>query len=166
MTTEQKNRIAEIDSQIASLMKEKETINPYSNLKSFSNKNFGEAWSEPHILARCPSFTKVDSKGYDFVSDGLGKVEVKSCRLPATTVNQCHPNDCDYFLFALYDCDECEDHLYLVPSENFMEFSPTVQHDRGESGCYSMSLKTKKRQELLKQYKVSYNELELRAANN
>lgn len=43
MTAEQKNRIAEIDSQIASLMKEKETINPYSNLKSFSNKNFGEA---------------------------------------------------------------------------------------------------------------------------
>ena len=163
MTKEQKERIIEIDAQIASLMKEKEVINPYANLKSFSNKNFGEAWSEPHILAHCPSFTKVDSKGYDFTSKGLGKVEVKSCRLPATTVNQCHPNDCDYFLFALYDCEECEDHLYLVPSKNFMDFSPIAQHDRGESGCYSMSLKTKKRQELLKHYKIDYISLEAQA---
>lgn len=165
MTSAQKARLAEIDSLIAQLQQEKESINPYSNLKSYPNKSFGEGWSEPHILARCPSFLRADSKGYDFESAGLGRTEVKSCRLPATTVNQCHPQDCDNFLFAFYDCDECEDYLYLIPSKDFMKFGPSAQHDRTGESCYSMSLSTKKRQALLQDYKITYEELELRAAN-
>lgn len=45
-----------------------------------------------------------------------------------------------------------------------MAFNPSAQHDRGNESCYSMSLGTKKRKELLEKYKISYQELELRAA--
>lgn len=165
MTAENKKRLAEIDALIAELKAEKEAIHPYANLKDFSNKSFGEAWSEPHILARCPSFERIDAKGYDFYSPALGKVEVKSCRLPANTVNQCHPNDCDWFLFALYDCEEDEDYLYLVPSNDFMDLNPSAQHDRGESGCYNMQIWTKARKKILEEkYRISYEELEKRAS--
>ncbi len=157
-----KKKLAEIDSQIELLKKKKESINPYSNLKSYNNKKFGEEWSEPHIIDNCPIFEIIDGKGYDFYNKKLGRIEVKSCRLPATTVNQCHPNDCDYFLFVFYDCDNYEDYLFLVPSKDFVEkFEPTPQHDRHKmtASCFNVSLGTSRRKELIKQYKVTYESL-------
>lgn len=144
MNNVQKARIAEINALIEKLMAEREAINPYANLKSISNKEFGEAWSEPEIIKHCPSFEQRDEKGWDLWSKALGRVEVKSTRLPCQqiTFNQCHPRDCDYFLFVLYDTEEAEAIRYLVPAKDFFDFSVTVQHDRKskeEASCFSMS---------------------------
>ena len=162
LSDQDKQIISDIDKQIQELQEKKKKINPYSVLKSYSNKMFGEQWSEPHILKYCPSFERINGKGYDFYNPKLGKVEVKSCRLPATTVNQCHPQDCDYFLFVFYDCENYEDYLYLVPSNIFIkEFSPSVQHDRklDDPSCYNVNLGTKNRLKKLQEYKTSYEEL-------
>lgn len=160
VTTVEKNRLIEIDNLIAQLMAERETINPYANLKSISNKEFGEAWSEPEIIRHCPSFCRVDEKGWDLWSESLGRVEVKSSRLPCKqiTFNQCHPKDCDYFLFVLYDTVEGEAYKYLVPAKRFFDFSITVQHERKtkeEASCFSMSGSSKTNKEKLAEFFIS-----------
>ena len=153
-----KERIAEIRKQIASLKAEMETLNPYANLKELSNKSFGEQWSEPYICSKCPSFEKKDQKGWDLWSEALGKVEVKSCRLPCEiTFNQCHPYDCDYFLFVEYDTEDPAEYIFLVPSKDFFSFSHTTQHERKskeEAECFSMSGSSKHNKELLENYRV------------
>ena len=159
MTIEQKNRLIEINKTIEALMAEREAINPYANLKAISNKAFGEAWSEPEIIRHCPSFTQCDEKGWDLWSDALGKVEVKSSRLPCRqiTFNQCHPRDCDYFLFVLYDTEEADVIIYLVPAKRFFDFSITVQHDRKskeEASCFSMSGSNLTNQAKLKEFLI------------
>ena len=95
ITKEQQQRIKELDEQIEILIQEKEKINPYSNLKSLSNKEFGEGFSENLIARQCPQLIHVSGKGYDFLSDKIGKIEVKSSRLPCKhiTLNQLHPKD-------------------------------------------------------------------------
>ena len=160
MNAIQKNRIAEIDRLIAELKAEKESLNPYANLKDLSNKSFGEAWSEPFIISRCPSFIQKDEKGWDLWSNALGRVEVKSSRLPCKqiTFNQCHPKDCDYFLFVLYDTEEGEETIYLVPAADFYKFSITVQHSREskeEASCFSMSGSSAGNKKKLQEYKIA-----------
>ena len=126
MTTEQKKlRIIEIDKMIEALKEERMQLNPYANLKDLSNKSFGEGWSEPFICSKCPSFEQKDQKGWDLWSSALGRVEVKSTRLPCTSItfNQCHPYDCDYFLFVEYDTINITEHIFLVPSKDFFLFS-------------------------------------------
>ena len=166
MTIAEKNRIIEIDNLIKELMAEKEALNPYANLKSINNKEFGESWSEKEIVKHCPSFERRDEKGWDLWSDSLGRVEVKSSRLPCSqiTFNQCHPKDCDYFLFVLYDTIEGEPIIYLVPSNKFFDFSVTVQHERKtkeEASCFSMSGSSVKNSAKLLDYKINnWEELE------
>lgn len=166
MNPVQKARIAEIDRLIAELKAEKESLNPYANLKDLGNKNFGEAWSEPFIVSKCPSLIQKDEKGWDLWSESLGRIEVKSSRLPCRqiTFNQCHPKDCDYFLFVLYDTEEGGEIIYLIPAADFYEFSITVQHSREsreEASCFSMSGSSIGNREKLQKYRIaSWEDLE------
>ena len=161
-----KNRIAEIDKMIEELKAEKLRLNPFANLKDLSNKAFGEQWSEPYICSKCPSFIQKDQKGWDLWSNKLKRVEVKSSRLPCAqiTFNQCHPYDCDYFLFVEYDTITADVHLFLVPSSDFFLFSTGVQHTRNsreEAECFTLSGTTRKNQILLEKYRInSWEELE------
>ena len=84
-------RITEIDIQIAILQEEKARLlgielksNPYMNLKSMANKSFGEGWSEVWVANKCPSLVSDRHPGYDFISKHLGRVELKSTRLPVS----------------------------------------------------------------------------------
>ena len=156
MTQQERERLVEIDRLIEQLKAEKAAINPYANLKDFNNKTFGEAWSEPYICSQCPSFQRKDQKGWDLWSEALGRVEVKSSRLPCTqiTFNQCHPYDCDYFLFVEYDTEEVTESIFLVPSSDFFNFSISVQHSRHEANCFTLSGTTKHNVALLEKYRV------------
>ena len=158
-----KERIIEIRKQIAELEKELITLNPYAGLKSLSIKAFGEEWSEPWILQHCPNFTRDNGRGHDFYSEKLGRVEVKSARLPLKqiTFNQIHPYDCDYFLFVLYDTEEGGETIYLVSSKDIIDktkFSLSIQHQRvenkEEANCFTMGM-TKKNKAALENYKVA-----------
>lgn len=162
LSIEQKQRLSEIDKEIEILLAEKEQINPYANLKSLANKAFGEGWSEPHILEHCPQLHWERGKGYDFYSNKIGKIEVKSSRLPCKqiTFNQLHPSDCDYFLFVLYDTENAEATIYLISSTDIVEKCRyTAQHDRNDiPSCFSMSYKTN--QNILENYRIkSWDEL-------
>lgn len=162
LSESEKQKLYDIDKQIQELENEKNKINPYNYLRNLKNKEFGEKWSELHILEQCPNLERVDSKGYDFYNKNLGKIEVKSFRLPASTANQCHLKECDYFLFAFYDIEECEDYLYLVPSNDLNEqkFSMSSQHDRNlVPTCFNINFETKRNKKGLQEYKISYEEL-------
>ena len=160
-------RICEIKKQIEQLKQELFELNPYAGLKEMSNKVFGEEWSESHIIQNCPNLTRVDGKGYDLYSQRLGRIEVKSSRLPCKqiTFNQVHPYDCDYFLFALYETEEGYARLYLVPSKDLLNetlFSMSGQHERPEAGkytCFSMQANTKKNSKTLENYRITWEEL-------
>lgn len=133
-------------------------LNPYARLKQMSNKEFGEQWSETYILSKIPHFQKDNSRGYDFLHPILGKVEVKSCRLPCSSItyNQCHPDECDHFLFVNYDTLNGSEIVYLVPSidiSNETIFSKSKQHSR-EGGCYTISGSTRKNATALSHYKI------------
>lgn len=135
-------------------------INPYGNLKSLSNKAFGEEWSEPYILSQVPALKKDNSAGHDMFSEKYGRVEVKSTRLPLTqiTYNQCHPYECEYFLFVNYDTEKGGEEIFFVPSKDILSeslFSKSKQHSRKEEGCYTVSGSTKKNKQSLSQYRFS-----------
>lgn len=164
-------RIIEIEAQISALQEEKnrllslESHNPYLSLIEMQPKFFGE-WSEKYICDKCPSLDRRNQKGWDLWSDTLGRVEVKSCRWYSDkdkgTVNQCHPNDCDYFLFMFYKPYEGTEEIYLVPSKDFLDFGASPQHGRDEdAACYNVRLKAKKRIPLMEKYRISnWKELE------
>ena len=168
------DRIIEIDSLIASLQEEKARLlgieiknNPYLDLKSLSNKSFGEGWSEPWVSKHCPSLISNRHPGYDFTSITLGRVELKSSRLPLKqiTYNQCHPHDCDYFLFVDYNTETGTEDIFLMPSDNFLELKPSIQHERksaDEGACFSASgCSCKRNKNILEKYRVSsWEELE------
>ena len=166
ITIEQKKRIEELNKIIQDCKAEINSINPYYSLKEMSNKEFGEKWSENQIIKNCSSFEKVDSKGYDLFCKKLGRVEVKSSRLPCSqiTFNQCHPKDCDYFLFVLYNTQEMSEDIFLVPSIDFMDdsiFTKTSQHDRGAGNCFSMNADSIKNKNSLEKYRIeNFSELE------
>lgn len=163
LSESEKQEVYDIDRQIQKLQNKKLKINPYSCLKNLSGKAFGEEWSELHILKQCPKLERDNSKGHDFYNKNLGKIELKSFRIPSTssTANQCYPKECDYFLFAFYDVEEYEDYLYLISSNDLVrEFSTSPQHDRNLiPSCFSVRLTTKKNKEKLQKYKISYEEL-------
>ena len=150
---------ARIDAEIAAL-------NPYAGLKMLSNKEFGEGWSEPWILEHCPALKRNNGRGHDLYSKKLGRIEVKSTRLPCKqiTFNQIHPHDCDTFLFVLYNTESGTEEIFLVPSLDLInQFSLSVQHQRVDNGeeanCFTMGM-TKKNKALLEGYRTaSWEEL-------
>jgi hypothetical protein len=172
MNEQIKARIQEIDELIAKLKAEKECLNPYGNLKDLGNKYFGETWSEEYICSKVPAFTRCDQKGWDLSSSVLGRVEVKSSRLPCKqiTFNQCHPYECDYFLFVEYDTEEIIEHIFLVPAADFFLFGVSKQHTRNtdeEAECFTLSGTTKKNKELLENYRIkNWAELNRLAGGN
>lgn len=171
-------RIAEIDILIAQLQEEKARLlgieletNPYANLKTLGNKAFGEGWSEPWVASKCPSLVQDRHTGYDLVSEALGRVELKSTRLPLTkiTYNQCHPGDCDYFLFIDYNTVDGTEDIFLMPSTDFHLIHPSVQHGRNsEAQCYSATgCSCKRNAAILENYRVNgWEELEKIAGGN
>ena len=164
-------RIAEIDIEIARLQEEKARllgielqINPYANLKTLSNKAFGEGWSEPWVASKCPSLIQDRHAGYDLTSEVLGRVELKSTRLPLAskiTYNQCHPNDCDYFLFIDYNTIDGTEDIFLMPSADFQLLHPSQQHGRNDL-CYSATgCSSKRNAAILENYRINgWEELE------
>lgn len=158
MTNEQKQRYNELLQIIHAAEEELIQLNPYARLKQMSNKEFGEQWSESYILSKVPHFKKDNGLGHDFIHPILGKIEVKSCRLPCSTItyNQCHPDECDHFLFVNYDTIDGTETIYLVPSidiSNDKIFSKSKQHSR-EGGCYTVSGSTWKNAAALENYKI------------
>ena len=169
MTLEEKNEYETLNQLIAQYKQRMTELNPFANLKDMSNKEFGETWSENYICTRVSSFERKDEKGWDLYSPALGRVEVKSTRLPCKqiTFNQCHPYDCDYFLFVEYDTIEGDVFMFLVPSSDFFEFNPSVQHTRSnkeDADCFTMSGCSRSNVYNLQKYRVSsWEELEQRA---
>lgn len=102
MTAQELTRLKKIRATIAAFQEEGRVIvskyNPYYNLKTYSNKKFGEEWAEQYVVSKCPSLESKRGRGYDFICY-LEKIGLKSSRLPLKriTYNRCHPSDCDYF---------------------------------------------------------------------
>lgn len=144
MIPEKEKRLKEIRKLIAELQEEERILasedNPYYNLKSYSNKKFGEEWAERYVHSKCPSLEMKRGKGYDFICS-LGKIELKSSRLPlkSITYNQCHPFDCDYFLFINFNTETGSEEIYFVPSARFSELHYSQQHSRNDESCYCVS---------------------------
>lgn len=158
MTEAQSKRYNELLQIIQNAEEELIQLNPYARLKQMSNKEFGEQWSESYILSKVPQFKKDNGLGHDFMHSILGKIEVKSCRLPCSTItyNQCHPEECDHFLFVNYNTNNGTETIYLVPSidiSNDKFFSKSKQHSR-EGGCYTVSGSTRKNAAALENYKI------------
>lgn len=154
-------RIREIKAQIELLKRELSELNPYAGLKELSNKEFGETWSEAWIIKQCQNLIKDNGRGHDLYGKNLGHIEVKSTRLPCKqiTFNQIHPEDCDVFLFVLYNTEDGTEELFLVPSNDLVvRFSLSVQHQRVDNGekanCFTMSM-TKNNKALLEEYRIS-----------
>lgn len=167
-----KTRIQEIKEQIEALKAELVILNPYAGLKEMSNKKFGEEWSESWILQHCPSLKKDNGRGHDIFGKNLGRVEVKSTRLPCKqiTFNQIHPYDCDYFLFVLYDTENATEEIFLVPSSDIIDtqkFSLTVQHQRVDNkekaNCFTMTMTIKNKMSLEAYRLASWEELNVKA---
>ena len=65
-------------------------------------------------------------------SEKYGRVEVKSARLPLKTItyNQCHPYECEYFLFVNYDTENGGEEIFFIPSKdiinNILEWKKVV----------------------------------------
>lgn len=149
MTPEERIEFENNQKEIERLLERQKQLNPYYGLKLMSNKEFGEQWSEPYILLQCSNLQKDNSRGHDFYNEKFGRIEVKSSRLPnkGITYNQCHPYECEYFLFVNYNTIDGSEQIYFVPSEKVLDsslFSITKQHSRDEGTCYSMSGSTKK----------------------
>lgn len=140
-------------------------LNPYGNLKNLSNKAFGEEWSEQYILSQVPSLRKDNSAGHDMFSEKYGRVEVKSARLPLKTItyNQCHPYECEYFLFVNYDTENGGEEIFFVSSKDIINeqlFSKSKQHSRMEESCYTISGSTKKNKQSFARYRfMTFSEL-------
>ena len=150
--------VSELKKIIADCKKRICEINPYGNLKEMSNKEFGEGWSEKYILSKVPLLKKDNSIGHDMFSEKYGRIEVKSARLPLTTItyNQCHPYECEYFLFVNYDTENGGEEIFFVPSKDILNeelFSKSKQHSRTEESCYTISGSTKKNKQSLTQYR-------------
>lgn len=90
---ERRKELIEIDKKIEALMARKLELNPFAELKSMSNKQFGEQWSESYIREKCPNLIKNNGRGHDVITMNGEKWEIKSIRLPCknTAFNQCHP---------------------------------------------------------------------------
>lgn len=144
MTIEEKRRLGEIRVTIAALQEEEKQIiskyNPYYNLKSYSNKKFGEEWAEQYVHSKVSSLEMKRGKGYDFICR-LGKIELKSSRLPLKqiTYNQCRPLDCDCFLFINFDTENGGEEIYFIPSACFDKLHYSQQHSRNDETCYCVS---------------------------
>lgn len=172
MTAEQKARLIEINKQIQALQKERELINPFANLKALPNKAFGEGWSEPYIVNQCPNLMRDNGRGHDLQAITGELWEVKSSRLPCASItfNQCHPYECDKFLFVLYNTLEGEVIIYLVPSKDIKErFSYSRQHthisSNEEADCISVRYSGDNKKLLEEYYRVKdFEELNRLAA--
>ena len=161
MTEAQKIRIAEINTQIAVLQAEKAALNPYAGLKDMSPKKFGEQWSESWIRSQCSNLTQNNGSGHDLLAANGELWEVKSSRLPCgeITFNQCHPYECDRFLFVLYDTMTGDETIYLVPAADIKaKFCYSRQHGHGtckeDADCISVGYGKTNRELLEKNYKV------------
>lgn len=157
--------VSELRQIIAECEKRISELNPYGNLKSLSNKAFGEEWSEPYILSQVPALRKDNSAGHDMFSEKYGRVEVKSARLPLKTItyNQCHPYECEYFLFVNYDIENGGEEIFFIPSRDIINeqlFSKSKQHSRIEESCYTISGSTKKNKQSFSKYRfMTFSEL-------
>ena len=156
MNNTDKQRLIEIDKEIKRLLEEHESRNPFSKLKMLSNKDFGEKFSDKDVLDRCPNLFKDNSAGHDLRTLNGETWEVKSCRLPLKqiTFNQCHIYECDKFLFLLYDTEEADVSIYLVPAKDIVKFSPSSQHVRGSLDCCTIGWRKKTRLEEEEKYRI------------
>ena len=157
-------RLKELDESIAKLQKEKMELNPFANLKSMANKAFGE-WSEEYVVSKVKNIVIRHGVGKDLYSEKLGRIEVKSTRsVKGITFNQIKPDYSDYHLFVIYDIDNIDTILYLVPNKLFnSELSISKQHNYdGDGNCYTMR-DTKNNLHILEQYKISWEELDAKA---
>ena len=86
------------------------------------------------------------------------------------TFNQCHPYECDKFLFVLYDTIEGEVIIYLVPSKDIKEkFHYSRQHTHAaakeDADCISITYSVANRKILEENYRVKdFEELNRLAA--
>ena len=162
MTNAEKARLREINEQIAVLMKEKAALNPYAGLKDMSNQEFGQGWSENWIRSKCSNLTKYNGSGHDLLAINGELWEVKSSRLPCkkTAFNQCHPYRCNRFLFVVYDTENGEETIYLVPAEDIKKkFHYYCQHSyevsKEETDCVIVPYNTFNKKILEGNYKVN-----------
>lgn len=167
MTREEKiNELKRLDEEIEKLKRRKLELNPFALLKEYSNKKFGEEFSEKYILEHCPSFKKDNSAGHDFYHDKYGRIEVKSARLPVArniTYNQCHLDEADYYLFANYDTESGGIELFFVPTKDLKNeklFAKSLQHTRNEEeSCYTIQTSQKNMKSFEKYRYNSFEEL-------
>lgn len=133
-------------------------LNPFSGLKSMSNKAFGEGWSEPYIRNHVPNLEKNNGTGHDMRGKHYKTIEVKSSRLTFNenwTMNQVHCNEAEAFLFVWYNCNNGTHEICFIPTEDLIaECTRSRQHTREGKMCCTIS-STKKNREVLKKYMIS-----------
>lgn len=162
MTEAQKNRMVEIDNQIALLLAEKAALNPYAGLTAMTNQEFGQQWSETWIRSKCSNLCKDNGTGHDLRAKNGELWEVKSSKIPRKSkivFNQCHPYNCDRFLFVVYNTVEGTETLYLVPAADIKpKFNFSCQHSynksKEEADCITVTCTIANTELLEKNYKV------------
>lgn len=152
MTKAEIEEYKRIKEQMAALDARAKEINPYAELKSMSNKQFGEGWSEPHILDLVPNLSENHGAGHDMRGKHYENIEVKSSRNTfdqTWTMNQVHPDQADAYLFVWYNCDEATDEVCFVPTEDLLKHcSRSRQHG---DGCFNIG-STVANKKFLKKY--------------
>lgn len=160
MTFEEKIKTAtleELNKMEEEIKNRKSMLNPFANLKSLSNKEFGEGWSEPYIRAHVPNLDKDNGAGHDMKGVHYKKIEVKSSRLLFNdnwTENQVHPNEADAFLFVWYDCDNYTQEICFIPAKDLItKCTLSRQHVRDGLTCCTIS-STNKNRAALREYMI------------
>jgi len=153
--TNKEIRMTELRKIISDAKKELETLNPYEFWHEKTNKEFGEKYSENHILSMVPNLQKNHGAGHDMSGKHYKTIEVKSCRMvydSKWTMNQVHPDKADAYLFVWYNCEAGTQEICFIPTEDLLKLCKlNLQH--GE-GCYTLG-STIKNKAALKNYMVS-----------
>lgn len=160
MTKEEMAEYQAIQEKITELRARALVLNPFAELKSLSNKQFGEGWSEPYILSKVPNLEANHGAGHDMRGRHFENIEVKSCRMTfddTWTMNQVHPDEADAYLFVWYNCDTGDVQLCLIPTPDLLE-KCTRSRQHGD-GCFTVSASRNNRAVLSKYMYSSWDAL-------
>lgn len=138
-------------------------LKPFAELKSLSNRAFGEGWSEPYIRAHVPNLEKNNGTGHDMRGRHYKNIEVKSSRLTFQgnwTMNQVHCDDADAFLFVWYNCENGTQEICFIPTEELIaNCTRSRQHVREGKTCCTVGATIKNRKALRNYMVSSWEEL-------
>ena len=150
-----KATLNELDEMEKIIKTRKLQLNPFAELKSLSNKQFGEDWSEKYILSKVPNLHTNHGAGHDMSGKRYKNIEVKSSRILFSrdwTMNQIHPDQADAYLFVWYNCSNGTQDICLIPTADLL--SKCTRSKQHGNGCFTVS-STQNNRAVLRQYMIS-----------